>query len=71
MATRPKQVPLHEKLPLMLWPPNLIGYVRVGTQLAAMLDPNPASSFAVWMVTASLVLDYFDGPCARRMNMCS
>ena len=23
------------------------------------------------MLTASLVLDYFDGPCARRMNMCS
>jgi len=23
------------------------------------------------MVTTSLVLDYFDGPCARRMNMCS
>ena len=43
------------KIPLLLWPPNLIGYVRVLTLVAAMLQPDPASSFAVWMVTASLV----------------
>eukprot|EP00310_Coccolithus_braarudii_P019325 CAMPEP_0183350154 /NCGR_PEP_ID=MMETSP0164_2-20130417/17139_1 /TAXON_ID=221442 /ORGANISM="Coccolithus pelagicus ssp braarudi, Strain PLY182g" /LENGTH=198 /DNA_ID=CAMNT_0025522029 /DNA_START=22 /DNA_END=618 /DNA_ORIENTATION=+ len=66
-----KKLPLHKRLPLLLWPPNLIGYVRVVTQLLAMFDPNPASSYAVWMVTLSLALDYFDGPCARRMNMCS
>ena len=62
---------LNHKLPLLLWPPNLIGYVRVVTLILAMLDPDPASSFAVWMVTSSLVLDYVDGPCARRLNMCS
>ena len=36
-----------------------------------MADPDSASSYAIWMLTASLVLDYFDGPCARRMDMCS
>jgi len=65
------QVPLNKWLPVLLWPPNLIGYVRAMTQLLAMLEPDPSSSFAVAMVTISLVLDYFDGPCARRMNMCS
>ena len=33
--------------------------------------PFSGSSFAIWMVIASLVLDYFDGPCARMMDMCS
>jgi len=73
-AKAPAKAPaktLSQKIPLLLWPPNLIGYVRIVTQILAMLDPDPASSFAVWMVTASLVLDYFDGPCARRLNMCS
>ena len=58
-------------LPVLLWPPNLIGYLRVVTLAAAMLAPNAASSYAVWMVTASYALDYIDGPCARRMDMCS
>ena len=61
----------HHKIPLLLWPPNLIGYVRVLTLVAAMLEPDPTSEYAIYMLTASLVLDYFDGPCARRMNMCS
>lgn len=61
----------HHKLPVLLWPPNLIGYVRVLTLLAAMRETDPAGSTAIWMVTASLVLDYFDGPCARRLKMCS
>merc|ERR1719181_1620840 len=59
------------RLPVLLWPPNLIGYVRVLTLLAAVFDSEPTSSYAIWMVAASLILDYFDGPCARRMNMCS
>ena len=59
------------KLPLLLWPPNLIGYVRVLTLAVAMMEADPAGSVAIWMVTASLVLDYFDGPCARRLKMCS
>lgn len=58
-------------LPLLLWPPNLIGYVRVLTLVAAMRASDPTGAFALWMLTASLVLDYFDGPCARHMNMCS
>jgi phosphatidylglycerophosphate synthase len=59
----PFNQPQH-KLPLLLWPPNLIGYVRVLTLIAAMRELDPAGSVAVWMVAASLVLDYFDGPCA-------
>ena len=62
---------LKHRLPLLLWPPNLIGYVRVATLAAAMLTADPASPYAVWMVAASLALDYFDGPCARRLDMCS
>ena len=66
MGEQPKH-----RLPLLLWPPNLIGYVRVLTLIAAMCEADPASAYAAWMLTASLVLDYFDGPCARRLNMCS
>jgi len=58
-------------LPLFLWPPNVIGYVRVVTLIAAIQAPDPSGAYAIWMLTVSLVLDYFDGPCARRMNMCS
>lgn len=60
-----------DRLPLLLWFPNLIGYVRVITLILAVLAPEAASTYALWMVTISLVLDYFDGPCARHMNMCS
>jgi phosphatidylglycerophosphate synthase len=59
------------KLPLLLWPPNLLGYVRVLTLIAAMGEADSSSSYAVWMLTISLVLDYFDGPCARHLGMCS
>merc|ERR1711972_732457 len=59
------------KLPLLLWPPNLIGYLRVITLVAAMLAPDIYSSYAVWMVSASYALDYIDGPCARHLDMCS
>lgn len=66
----PFKQPEH-KLHVLFWPPNLIGYVRVLTLLAAMRELDPAGSTAVWMLTTSLVLDYFDGPCARKMQMCS
>jgi len=70
-ATGTMAAKLKRNLPLLLWPPNVIGYVRVITLVLAMLEPEPTSNFAIWMVTASLVLDYFDGPCARQMDMCS
>lgn len=59
------------KLPVWLWAPNLMGYLRWATLGAAMLASDPASSFAVWMVMLSLILDFFDGPCARYLQMCS
>jgi CDP-diacylglycerol--inositol 3-phosphatidyltransferase len=59
------------RLPVFLWLPNLIGYVRVATLLAAMLASDPTSEFALNMLVASFALDYFDGPAARKFNMCS
>eukprot|EP01047_Picozoa_sp_COSAG01_P022288 COSAG01_NODE_1318_length_10746_cov_96.891425_11_plen_222_part_00 len=59
------------RLPVLLWPPNLIGYVRVAALVAAMCEANPASTKSLWMLTISLGLDYFDGPCARYLGMCS
>ncbi|EOD26325.1 hypothetical protein EMIHUDRAFT_111408 [Emiliania huxleyi CCMP1516] len=56
---------------MVLWPPNLIGYVRVATLCAAMHAADPAGSDAVWFCFVSLFLDYLDGPCARYLNMCS
>mmetsp|Transcript_124050 Transcript_124050/g.194423 ORF Transcript_124050/g.194423 Transcript_124050/m.194423 type:complete len:201 (-) Transcript_124050:111-713(-) len=58
-------------LPILLYPPNLIGYVRVVTLILAMADPNPTSTYAFWCLFTSLFLDYFDGPVARRLNMCT
>lgn len=58
-------------LPVFLWYPNLIGYVRVLTLVLAFLEPDPVASFAMWYLIISLLLDYFDGPCARYFNMCS
>ena len=56
---------------MFLWAPNLIGYVRVITFVVALLQADAASPASLWAVTLSLLLDYFDGPVARRLNMCS
>ena len=60
-----------ERLPFWLYLPNLIGYVRWATLIAAMLEPDPASQFAVRCLVASFALDYFDGPAARKFGMCT
>lgn len=70
-ATHLQRPKAEHKLPVLLWPPNLIGYVRVLTLAAAMREPSAANSYCIIMVIISLVLDYFDGPCARRLHMCS
>ena len=36
-----------------------------------MAQPDPGSPLAVRLLFASFALDYFDGPVARRLNMCS
>ena len=59
------------RLPVVLWLPNLIGYVRIATLIAAMCAADPTSEFALNMLVVSFALDYFDGPCARAYNMCS
>ena len=60
-----------ERLPVVLWAPNLIGYVRVAFLLLAMMEKDRASASALRLLFASLALDYFDGPLARALNMCS
>ena len=65
-AAKPKK-----RLPVFLYAPNLVGYVRVATLIAGAMEPNPASSTAIWCLTVSLLLDYFDGPLARRLDQCS
>lgn len=59
------------RVPTLLWLPNLIGYVRAAALLFAFLQPDPASPAAVRALFLSLALDYFDGPAARALNMCS
>lgn len=59
------------KLPVVLWAPNLIGYVRLVTLVVGARCDNPASSMAIWCLTVSLLLDYIDGPVARKLNQCS
>lgn len=59
------------RLPVILWLPNVIGYVRIATLIAAMRAADPTSEFALNMLVVSFALDYFDGPAARAFNMCS
>lgn len=58
------------RLPVVLWLPNLIGYVRFATLIAGALD-DPASDMAIWCLTISLLLDFIDGPLARMLDQCS
>mmetsp|Transcript_15859 Transcript_15859/g.50109 ORF Transcript_15859/g.50109 Transcript_15859/m.50109 type:complete len:206 (+) Transcript_15859:28-645(+) len=62
---------LAQVLPWPLYLPNLIGYVRVITMVAAMLESDPGSEKAMWLLLLSLALDYIDGPCARAFDMCT
>mmetsp|Transcript_19605 Transcript_19605/g.62422 ORF Transcript_19605/g.62422 Transcript_19605/m.62422 type:complete len:206 (-) Transcript_19605:163-780(-) len=62
---------LAQVLPWPLYLPNLIGYVRVITMVAAMLESDPGSAKAMWLLLLSLALDYIDGPCARAFDMCT
>jgi len=62
--------PKKRRLPVVLWAPNLIGYVRVITFVLGMYY-SPASQAAVWNMVASLALDFIDGPVARKLNQCS
>ena len=60
-----------QRLPVALYLPNLIGYVRVVALIVALLEEDPSSSTAIRAVVLSLALDYIDGPIARRLNMCT
>ena len=60
-----------ERLPVVLWAPNLLGYARVAFLLFAMAEKDKTSLASLRLLFASLALDYFDGPCARALNMCS
>ena len=62
---------LAEKLPIPLYIPNLIGYVRVWAFLVAVRETDPGSPTATWALVLSLALDYIDGPCARALGMCT
>jgi len=70
-GTAEKRSTLAEKLPVALWIPNLIGYVRVWGLVVSLAQPDPWSSASIWALVLSLGLDYIDGPCARAMGMCS
>ena len=73
-ATQPvadKKSAKKKKLPVVLYVPNLIGYVRVITLVMGAMAESPASNTAIWCLTISLVLDYIDGPAARYLNQCS
>jgi phosphatidylglycerophosphate synthase len=59
------------RLPVAFWLPNLLGYIRVATLLAAAFDSNPTSMRAMNLLVISFALDYFDGPAARAFGMCS
>ena len=63
--------PPARRLPMLLWAPNLIGYVRVITLILAMREADPGSNLAIYYLTTSLLLDYIDGPCARWLDQCS
>ncbi|KAL1499271.1 hypothetical protein AB1Y20_011481 [Prymnesium parvum] len=60
-----------KRIPFWLYPPNLIGYLRVASLLVALLEPNPGSSLAVRSLCLSLALDFIDGPLARKLGMCT
>jgi phosphatidylglycerophosphate synthase len=60
-----------DRVPLWLYLPNLIGYVRVITLAYAIAAPDPASAGAIRCLLLSLALDFIDGPAARALRMCS
>ena len=60
-----------KRLPIALYLPNLIGYVRVISLVVALMEEDPSSSTAIRAVVLSLALDYIDGPIARRLDMCT
>lgn len=59
------------RLPMFLWAPNLIGYVRFVALILAVLAKDQTSAYALRLLVLSMVLDYFDGPVARALDMCS
>ena len=62
---------LAQRLPVALYIPNLIGYVRVLSLGYAAAQDDPGSNKALWGLVLSLALDYIDGPAARKFNMCT
>jgi len=59
------------RMPVALWAPNLLGYVRVAAFVCALLCEDRASERALNLLALSFALDYFDGPLARALGMCS
>mmetsp|Transcript_16114 Transcript_16114/g.19975 ORF Transcript_16114/g.19975 Transcript_16114/m.19975 type:complete len:219 (-) Transcript_16114:1036-1692(-) len=66
---RPPRMLDPDRMPFWLYVPNLVGYLRWVCLFAAMYAPDTHTG--LWCLTASLVLDFFDGPLARRYNMCT
>lgn len=50
--------------------PNLIGYARVATGVAAFMYALTDTNAFLWLYSVSYVLDAFDGYAARAMDQC-
>ena len=60
-----------DRVHFLLYVPNLIGYARVLALALAMAAADPYSIAAVRLLFVSMALDYFDGPAARALRMCT
>ena len=67
-----------KRCPYLLYPPNLVGYVRVLLFALAVVEHSstfgsgvPHSGFALACLVGSLALDAIDGPLARALDQCT
>lgn len=59
------------RLPVVLWPPNLVGYARVALLVMGMCAEDRTGTHAIRCLLLSMALDFIDGPMARKFGMCS
>jgi len=56
---------------ILLFVPNLVGYVRIGVVIAALTAGTSHAELVVWLFIICFVLDFVDGLLARRLNQTS
>lgn len=69
--TTKRNIVVSKHIPVLLYVPNLLGYLRIILALTSLKYCITDPDWNIILMMASCLLDMIDGPLARRLDQCS